>query len=102
MHKLLVDKCTINNCHLVVYEELKDDTIGEMIKILEFLGIPVDENIIDCLKADSKGKFKNRERSDEEKAEIEKLLTKILIKKDLNSLYDVFKQKFRNKLKILK
>ena len=100
MYKLLLDKCTIDNCLFVIYEELKEDTIGEMLKILKFLGTPVNENVLYCLKADSTGKFRNRKRSDEESAAIEQLLTKIIIKKDLDSLYDVFKQKFRNNLKM--
>ena len=90
-HNMVLKYCT-NNCHIVVYEDLKSNLINEMKDILNFLGFSMNETIKECLESNSGGKYKRKDRpnhelkqlksyfSDEELSDIEELYKDYLFK----------------------
>ena len=56
-HQKIIDEYK-NELLLVEYENLKADFIGELTKVLTFLGLPMTENIKKCIRKNPDGLYK--------------------------------------------
>ena len=56
--KLKLKNVAYNELHLVEYSKLKSDVIGEVTKIVNFLGLPMTKFIEDCLMKNRDGFYK--------------------------------------------
>ena len=82
---------------VVQYEELKSNFVGEMEKILTFLGFDMTPEIESCLLDKSIGQFKRKTRPQKEKDEILKNFT-ITQLEDINNIYKKYLKKFGSKV----
>ena len=82
---------------VVQYEELKSNFVGEMEKILTFLGFDMTPEIESCLLDKSIGQFKRKTRPQKEKDEILRNFT-ITQLEDINNIYKKYLKKFGSKV----
>ena len=82
---------------VIQYEELKSNFVGEMEKILPFLGLDMTPEIASCLLEESVGHFKRKSRPQKETDEIYKNFTTTQIEA-LNNTYKKYLKKFQNKV----
>ncbi|XP_068241281.1 sialate:O-sulfotransferase 1-like [Palaemon carinicauda] len=59
---LIIDHLLLSTVspHIVYYENLKENTLFEIRRILEYLGLPIDEGRMQCLQSHLTGSFKRK------------------------------------------
>ena len=84
------------NLYIVQYEKLKTNLLEEMRSILSFLGFDLKKEIESCLHLDFNGKFKRKNRPQEELYEIYGNFTNKQFQ-EFDNIYEHYLQRFQNK-----
>ena len=84
------------NLYLVQYDKLKTNLLEEMRSILSFLGFDLNREIESCLRSDFNGKFKRKNRPQEELYEIYGNFTNKQFQ-EFDKIYEHYLLLFQNK-----